>query len=98
MPLPAALGIHHRGAADAVVAGSGASNGTALRVAAARTAACVRSVRSLVTAIGELAPLAGMNALQADDPFAIAWQDLNATAAHYSVSPLQLATQTAATV
>jgi len=67
-------------------------------VAAARTEACVRRVRSLVTAVGELAPLAGMNALQSDDPFAVAWQDLNAAAAHYSVSPLQLATRTAAAV
>ena len=49
-------------------------------------------IRALVGAVGELAPLAGMNALQREDPFAVAWQDLNATAAHYSVSPLQLAT------
>lgn len=67
-------------------------------VAAARTVACVQRVRSLVMAIGELAPLAGMNAIHGEDPFAVAWQDLNAAAAHYSVSPLQLATQAAATV
>ncbi|MBK8994014.1 MAG: hypothetical protein IPM40_21345 [Gammaproteobacteria bacterium] len=46
-----------------------------------------------VTAVGDLVPLAGMNALQREDPFALAWQDLNAAAAHYSVSPLQLAEQ-----
>ncbi len=61
-------------------------------LAALRTAACVEGIRALVGAVGELAPLAGMNALQRDDPFAVAWQDLNAAAAHYSVSPLQLAT------
>ncbi|HQY69381.1 MAG TPA: acyl-CoA dehydrogenase family protein [Pseudomonadales bacterium] len=62
-------------------------------VGAARTVACVRRVRGLVTAVGDLVPLAGMNALQREDPFALAWQDLNAAAAHYSVSPLQLAEQ-----
>jgi len=67
-------------------------------VAAARTMACAQRVRSLVTTIGELAPLAGMNALHGEDPFALAWQDLNAVAAHHSVSPLQLAAQAAATV
>lgn len=61
--------------------------------ATARTAACVQRVRSLVRAVGDLVPLAGMNALQREDPFSLAWQDLNAAAAHYAVSPLQLATE-----
>ncbi len=54
------------------------------------TRACVHQVRSLVAAIADLVPLAGMNALQIDDAFAIGWRDLEATAAHYSVSPLCL--------
>jgi alkylation response protein AidB-like acyl-CoA dehydrogenase len=45
-------------------------------------------VARLVGAIGSLAPLAGMNALHREDPFSVAWQDLAAAAAHYSVSPL----------
>jgi len=68
-----------------------AGNRPAPQRAAARTAACVERIRAVVGAVGELVPLAGMNALQRDDPFAVAWQDLNAAAAHYSVSPLQLA-------
>jgi len=53
------------------------------------TQACVRLVRSLVGAVADLVPLAGMNALHTDDPFAVAWRDLEATAAHYSVSPIK---------
>ncbi|MEN9704602.1 MAG: hypothetical protein RLZZ393_481 [Pseudomonadota bacterium] len=52
------------------------------------TTECAGLVSRLVSAIGGLAPLAGMNALHREDPFATAWQDLSAAAAHYSVSPL----------
>jgi alkylation response protein AidB-like acyl-CoA dehydrogenase len=52
------------------------------------TTGCAMGVARLVEAIGALAPLAGMNALHRDDAFSIAWHDLAAAAAHYSVSPL----------
>lgn len=52
------------------------------------TTDCARLVAELMASIGRLVPLAGMNALQRSDPFAIAWQDLSAAAAHYAVSPL----------
>jgi alkylation response protein AidB-like acyl-CoA dehydrogenase len=52
------------------------------------TETSVRLVRSLVSAVTDLVPLSGMNALRIDDPFSIAWRDLEAAAAHYSVSPL----------
>jgi indole-3-acetate monooxygenase len=52
------------------------------------TTGCAMLVARLVEAIGALVPLAGMNALQREDPFCIAWHDLAAAAAHYSVSPL----------
>lgn len=52
------------------------------------TAVSIAVVRSLVAAITDLVPLAGMNALHVGDPFAIAWRDLEAVAAHYSVSPI----------
>jgi alkylation response protein AidB-like acyl-CoA dehydrogenase len=52
------------------------------------TGDCARLVAGLVAAVGRLVPLAGMNALHRDDPFSVAWQDLNAASAHYSVSPL----------
>jgi alkylation response protein AidB-like acyl-CoA dehydrogenase len=54
------------------------------------TEGSVRLVRALVSAIAELVPLSGMNALHAEDPFAITWRDLEAVAAHYSVSPINL--------
>jgi alkylation response protein AidB-like acyl-CoA dehydrogenase len=92
----AARGLHEQAAA--VWGEALAGTAPPPHVAAARTAACVQRVRSLVMAIGELAPLAGMNALLSNDPFAVAWQDLNAAAAHYSVSPLQLATEATAAV
>ena len=57
-------------------------------VIAACTHTSVRLVRDRIDAIGLLLPLAGMNAIHREDPFAIAWHDLNAAAAHYSVSPL----------
>jgi len=55
------------------------------------TTDCARLVAELVSAIGKLVPLAGMNAIHREDPFAVAWQDLSAAAAHYSVSPLLIA-------
>lgn len=55
------------------------------------TTDCARLVAELLARIGRLVPLAGMNALQREDPFSIAWQDLSAAAAHYSVSPLLIA-------
>ena len=58
------------------------------RLIEACTLTSVRLVRELIDAIGLLLPLAGMNAIHREDPFAIAWHDLNAAAAHYSVSPL----------
>jgi len=52
------------------------------------TTSCAMLVSRLVESIGALVPLAGMNALHREDPFSIAWNDLAAAAAHYSVSPL----------
>jgi alkylation response protein AidB-like acyl-CoA dehydrogenase len=52
------------------------------------TTGCAQLVAELVESIGALVPLAGMNALQRDDAFSTAWQDMAAAAAHYSVSPL----------
>jgi alkylation response protein AidB-like acyl-CoA dehydrogenase len=54
------------------------------------TEGSVRLVRKLVSAIADLVPLSGMNALQAEDPFAVTWRDLEAVAAHHSVSPVNL--------
>lgn len=59
-----------------------------LHVLSACTQASVRVVRLLVSTIADLVPFAGMNALHRDDPFAVAWRDLEAAAAHYSVSPI----------
>jgi alkylation response protein AidB-like acyl-CoA dehydrogenase len=61
---------------------------TSSRHTAACTATCVRWVRDLVGTVAALVPLAGMNAIDEDDAFAIAWRDLEATAAHRAVSPL----------
>ena len=55
------------------------------------TTDCARLVAEPVAAIGKLVPLAGMNAIHREDPFSVAWQDLSAAAAHYSVSPLLIA-------
>ena len=52
------------------------------------TSTCAQQVRAVLRAAGELPPLAGMNAIHATDPLAIAWQDLQAVTAHYSVAPL----------
>ena len=57
-------------------------------VIAACTTGSAALVSQLLAGIGALAPLAGMNALHREDPFSIAWQDLAAVSAHYSVSPL----------
>jgi alkylation response protein AidB-like acyl-CoA dehydrogenase len=54
------------------------------------TAACVYWVRELLQATAGLVPLTGMNAIHEDDPFAIAWRDLQAVTAHYSVAPLAI--------
>ena len=54
------------------------------------TYASVRAVRLMVSARADLVPYAGMNAIHGDDEFAVAWRDLQAAAAHYSVSPINL--------
>jgi indole-3-acetate monooxygenase len=56
------------------------------------TAGCALSVAKLRAAIGELMALAGMTAIQPDSDLARAWRDLQALAAHGSVSPRHLAT------
>jgi alkylation response protein AidB-like acyl-CoA dehydrogenase len=56
------------------------------------TAGCALSVAKLRAAIGELIALAGMTAIQPDSDLARAWRDLQALAAHGSVSPRHLAT------
>jgi alkylation response protein AidB-like acyl-CoA dehydrogenase len=52
------------------------------------TTQCAQLVAQLTAALFPLVALAGMNALHRSDPFSVAWQDLCAAAAHYSVSPL----------
>jgi alkylation response protein AidB-like acyl-CoA dehydrogenase len=54
------------------------------------THSSIRAARDLVAAIARLVPLAGMNAVRIDDPFSCAWRDLEAVAAHASLSPLLL--------
>jgi alkylation response protein AidB-like acyl-CoA dehydrogenase len=56
------------------------------------TAVCGLSVARLRSAIGELLALTGMTAIQPEEPLARAWRDLQALAAHVSVSPRHLAT------
>jgi alkylation response protein AidB-like acyl-CoA dehydrogenase len=54
------------------------------------TASCALCLAELQRAIADLASLAGMSAIMLDNEFARAWRDLQALAAHGSVSPLQL--------
>lgn len=51
------------------------------------TAQCVAAVESLQSAVGELVALAGMSGIRQDGEFSRAWRDLQALAAHLSVSP-----------
>jgi alkylation response protein AidB-like acyl-CoA dehydrogenase len=53
------------------------------------TAGCVLCLAELQRAVGDLAGLAGMDAILRDGAFARAWRDLQALAAHVSVSPLR---------
>ncbi|MGC4028006.1 MAG: acyl-CoA dehydrogenase family protein [Steroidobacteraceae bacterium] len=55
------------------------------------TATCVQSVSSLRRAADELAALAGMSAIRQASDLSRAWRDLITLAAHFSVSPRQLA-------
>lgn len=57
---------------------------------AAITAGCATTVADLRHTIGELLALSGMSALRQDHPLARGWRDLQAVAAHVSVSPAQL--------
>jgi hypothetical protein len=54
------------------------------------TGGCVFCVARLRAAIGELMALSGMTAIQPDSELARAWRDLQALAAHGSVSPRHL--------
>jgi indole-3-acetate monooxygenase len=56
------------------------------------TVGCTLSVAKLRAAVGELVALSGMTALQPDGDLARAWCDLQALAAHVSVSPRHLMT------
>ena len=56
------------------------------------TATCAHCVASLRTALGELASVAGMTAIQQDSELARAWRDLLTLAAHFSVSPRHFVT------
>jgi indole-3-acetate monooxygenase len=60
------------------------------------TCGCSFTVARLRTAIGELLALAGTAALQPDSDLVRAWRDLQALAAHGSVSPRNLGTSGAA--
>lgn len=60
------------------------------------TGACVLSVAKLRRAIGELIALAGMSAIQPESDLGRAWRDLQALAAHGSISPRHLGTTGAA--
>jgi indole-3-acetate monooxygenase len=60
------------------------------------TASCSHSVARLRIAIGELLALAGMAAIQPDSNLVRAWRDLQALAAHRSISPRNLGTTGAA--
>jgi alkylation response protein AidB-like acyl-CoA dehydrogenase len=55
------------------------------------TAGTAFSVSTLRRAIGELLALSGMSAIQPDSELARAWRDLQAVAAHGSVSPRHIA-------
>ena len=54
------------------------------------TGGCVLSVAKLRRAVGELLALAGMTAIQPESELARAWRDLQALAAHGSISPRHL--------
>jgi hypothetical protein len=58
---------------------------------AAITAGCIEAVARLRRGAAELVALAGMTAIQMGHPLARAWRDLQALAAHVSVSPRALA-------
>jgi alkylation response protein AidB-like acyl-CoA dehydrogenase len=60
------------------------------------TGGCALAVAKLRAAIGELMALAGMTALQPESDLARAWRDLQALAAHASISPRNLGTTGAA--
>ncbi len=79
----AALAQH---AWDVAVAGRALSP----RELAEITAGCAFSVARLRNAVGELLAVSGMTAIQVEDELARAWRDLQAVAAHSSVSPRQL--------
>jgi alkylation response protein AidB-like acyl-CoA dehydrogenase len=54
------------------------------------TAGCALSVAKLRRAVGELIALSGMSAIQPESELGRAWRDLQALAAHGSVSPRHL--------
>jgi alkylation response protein AidB-like acyl-CoA dehydrogenase len=54
------------------------------------TAGCALSVARLRTVVGELIALCGMTGIHTHDEIARGWRDLQAVAAHGSVSPLRL--------
>jgi two-component flavin-dependent monooxygenase len=54
------------------------------------TVGCVYSVARMRAAVAELMALAGMSAIQPESELARAWRDLQALAAHASVSPRHL--------
>ena len=56
------------------------------------TAGCTLSVSKLRVALSELVALAGMSAIEPESELARAWRDLQALAAHASVSPRNLTT------
>ncbi len=60
------------------------------------TATCSFSVAKLRMAVGELLALAGMSAIQPDSELVRAWRDLQALAAHGSISPRNLGSAGAA--
>ena len=60
------------------------------------TGGCAFAIARLRAAVGELLALAGMTAIQPESELARAWRDLQALAAHGSVSPRHLGTTGAA--
>lgn len=57
---------------------------------AAITAGCTTTMMQLRRVIAELMALSGMSAIREDHPLARAWRDLQAVAAHVSLSPAHL--------
>jgi 3-hydroxy-9,10-secoandrosta-1,3,5(10)-triene-9,17-dione monooxygenase len=55
------------------------------------TGGCALTVAQLRTALGELVALTGMAAIQPESDLARSWRDLQALAAHASISPRNLA-------